>query len=64
MMNKKQDPYEVQLADIANEIGGNMAIKYYITKEPSRCYIEGKERPLTLCESAVFLFGMVSRGDS
>ena len=29
MMDKKQDPYKVQLADIANEIGGNMAIKYY-----------------------------------
>ena len=38
MMDKKQDPYKVQLADIANEIGGNMAIKYYtldftLTKE-------------------------------
>ena len=37
-MNKRQDPYKVQLADIANEIGGNMAIKYYtlectLTKE-------------------------------
>ena len=38
MMDKKQDPYKVQLADIANEVGGNMAIKYYtldftLTKE-------------------------------
>ena len=38
MMDKKQDPYKVQLADIANEIGGNMVIKYYtldftLTKE-------------------------------
>lgn len=37
-MDKKQDPYKVQLANIANEIGGNMAIKYYtldftLTKE-------------------------------
>jgi len=37
-MKKNQDPYNVQLADIANEIGGNMAIKYYtleftLTKE-------------------------------
>ena len=37
-MNKRQDPYKVQLADIANEVGGNMAIKYYtldftLTKE-------------------------------
>lgn len=29
MMDKKQDPYKVQLADVANEIGGNMTIKYY-----------------------------------
>lgn len=29
MKNKKQDPYEVQLADLANEIGGNMAVEYY-----------------------------------
>ena len=29
MMDKKQDPYKLQLADIANEIGVNMAIKYY-----------------------------------
>ena len=29
MMDKKQDPYKVQLADISNEIGGNMTIKYY-----------------------------------
>ena len=38
MKNKKQDPYEVQLADLANEIGGNMAVEYYnvsftLTKE-------------------------------
>ena len=37
-MNKKQDPYKVQLADLANEIGGNMTVKYYtlsftLTKE-------------------------------
>ena len=37
-MKKNQDPYNVQLADIANEIGGNMAIKYHtldftLTKE-------------------------------
>ena len=37
-MNKRQDPYKVQLADVANEIGGNMTIKYYtldctLTKE-------------------------------
>ena len=29
MKNKKQDPYEVQLADLAYEIGGNMAVEYY-----------------------------------
>ena len=29
MKNKKQDPYEIQLADLANEIGGNMAVEYY-----------------------------------
>lgn len=29
-MNKKQDPYNVQMADIANEVGGNMTIQYYI----------------------------------
>ena len=29
-MNKRQDPYKVQLADIANEIKGiNTTIKYY-----------------------------------
>ena len=38
MKNKKQDPYEVQLADLANEIGGNMAVTYHnvsftLTKE-------------------------------
>ena len=38
MKNKKQDPYEEQLADLANEIGGNMTIEYYkvsftLTKE-------------------------------
>jgi len=38
MMDMKQDPYKVQLADVANEIGGNMTIKYYtldctLTKE-------------------------------
>ena len=37
-MSKRQDPYKVQLADVANEIGGNMTIKYYtldctLTKE-------------------------------
>ena len=37
-MNKKQDPYKVQLADLANEIGGNMTVKYFtlsftLTKE-------------------------------
>ena len=37
-MNKKQDPYNVQMADIANEVGGNMTIQYYtldftLTKE-------------------------------
>ena len=24
MKNKKQDPYNVQLADLANELGGNI----------------------------------------
>ena len=38
MKNKKQDPYNVQLADLANELGGNMAVEYYnvsftLTKE-------------------------------
>ena len=28
MKNKKQDPYNVQLADLANELGGNMAVEY------------------------------------
>ncbi len=37
-MNKEQDAYNVQLADIANEVGGDMAINYYtldftLTKE-------------------------------
>ena len=37
-MDKKQDPYKVQLADITNEVGGNMTIQYYtldftLTKE-------------------------------
>lgn len=27
-MDKKQDPYKVQLADITNEVGGNMTIQY------------------------------------
>lgn len=30
-MNKEQDPYEIQLADVANEIGGDMTIEYYKT---------------------------------
>ena len=38
MKNKKQDPYNVQLADLANELGGTMAVEYYnvsftLTKE-------------------------------
>lgn len=38
MKNKKHDPYNVQLADLANELGGNMAVEYYnvsftLTKE-------------------------------
>ena len=38
MKNKKLDPYNVQLADLANELGGNMAVEYYnvsfkLTKE-------------------------------
>ena len=38
MKNKKQDSYNVQLADLANELGGNMAVEYYnvsftLTKE-------------------------------
>ncbi len=37
-MNKEQNPYNVQLADIANEVNGNMTIKYHtldftLTKE-------------------------------
>ena len=37
-MDKKQNPYKVQLADITNEVGGNMTIQYYtldftLTKE-------------------------------
>ncbi len=37
-MKKEQIPYNVQLADIANEVDGNMIIKYYtldftLTKE-------------------------------
>ncbi len=28
-MNKEQNPYNVQLADIANEVGGDMTIKYH-----------------------------------
>ncbi len=29
MKNKELDPYTVQLADIANEVGGDITIKYY-----------------------------------